>query len=267
MSVRDLTQLGWLVTILLQGLWAWRIWRAGHRKRYPAVFAYLVFGSASGAITLGLWVSQIIVGPYLLSLYVHFLFRPITWVLLFAATHEMFRVLAKEYVGLRRLGQLVLYGALGSVGAFLLAVIVANPEAQNELNHYYRLWLIQEQSIYLATALAVITIIVVGRFFSLPMSRNLRVMLGSLGIYFVCMGAFIVSRVFLGSSWNHVLDWAGLGTYCVCLLIGVLAYSPAGDRVAEDPRLTQRQRHLEALGQAHRRLEEVNMHLVRALAK
>ncbi|MEZ5397036.1 MAG: hypothetical protein R2724_30255 [Bryobacterales bacterium] len=135
------------MTILLQAVWAYRIWTAGHSKLYPAVFAYLVFSSVSGALTLAFWVSQITVGPYLLSLYGHFLFRPITWVLLLAVTHDMFQDPRERVRGLRRLGQLVLYGALGSVGAFLLVVIVANPQAPNELNYYYKLWLIQEQSI------------------------------------------------------------------------------------------------------------------------
>ncbi|MEZ5366008.1 MAG: hypothetical protein R2748_27665 [Bryobacterales bacterium] len=82
------------------------------------------------------------------------------------------------------------------------------------------------------------------------------------------MGAFILARVFLGfgSSWNHILDWAGMGTYCVCLLIGVLSYSPQGDQVAADPRLTQRERTWR-LWRRPMPAEEVNMHLVRALAK
>jgi hypothetical protein len=99
------------------------------------------------------------------------------------------------------------------------------------------------------------------------MSRNLRIMLGTLGIYFIGMGGMIVLRSYLGSRWNHSLDAAGLGLYCVCLAIGVFAYSPRGNQVAADARLTDSSAHLEALGIATRRLEEVNLQLVRVLAK
>ncbi|MEZ5397035.1 MAG: hypothetical protein R2724_30250 [Bryobacterales bacterium] len=66
------------------------------------------------------------------------------------------------------------------------------------------------------------------------------------------MGAFILARVFLGfgSSWNHILDWAGMGTYCVCLLIGVLSYSPQGDQVGR-PSSDAARADLEALAQAN----------------
>ena len=220
MSIKELVQIGWLLTLVLQAVWAVRIWRAGHVRRYPAVFAYLAFSSVSGAITLALWVSQSFIGEYRVSLFGHLIFRPVTWILFFAVVHEMYHALAERYVGLRRVGQLVLYGALGSVAAFLILVTLTDPYSAKELNHYYRLWLIQEQSVYLSTALAVMAIIVVGRFFALPMSRNLRTILGTLGIYFIGMGAMIVLRSFLGSGWNHVLDAGGLALYCLCLAIG-----------------------------------------------
>ena len=258
---------GWTVTLLLQATWAIRIWRANHRRQYPAVFAYLVFSTISGALTLSFWFTKWSIGEYHASLLGHLVFRPITWVLFFAVVHEMYNALAERYVGLRRVGQLVLYGALGSVGAFILLVALTEPYSATELNRYYRLWLIQEQSVYLGTALAVMGIIVVGRFFALPMSRNLRTMLGTLGIYFVGMGGMIVARSYLGSGWNFVLDAGGLGLYCVCLAIGTFCYSAAGEKVAADPRLTDSAEHLETLSLATRRLEEVNMQLVRVLAK
>jgi hypothetical protein len=127
--------------------------------------------------------------------------------------------------------------------------------------------MIQEQSVYLATAFAVIAILLVGRFFALPMSRNLRTVLGSLGVYFIVMGGMILLRSQLGPQWNRPLDVGGLALYCLCLAIGAYAYSAAGESVAADPRLTDSAAHVEALALASRRLEEVNLQLVRVLAK
>jgi hypothetical protein len=255
----------WVLSLFLQALWALRIWRAGQARRYPATLAYLAFSTFAGALTLLASANES--QGHRFSLICYLLGRPLIWVLFFAVVHEMFRTMAKEYVGLRRVGELVLYGAVGSLVLFLVLVVITRPYSAPEANTYYRLWLIQEQSVYLATAIAVMAVITIGRFFSLPMSRNLRTIVGTLGIYFVCMGGMIVLRSYLGSSWNYVLDLAGLGVYCLCLAIGALAYSPAGEAVSADPRLTDSAKHLETLGVATRRLEEVNMQLVRVLAK
>ena len=257
----------WILTLVLQALWAFRIWRAGQVRAYPAIFSYLLFSTLAGLLATFSGTSarsQHGASPYLIG---YLISRPLIWVLFFAVVHEMYQVMAKEYVGLRRVGQLVLYGAIGSLGLFLALVTITRPYSAPELNNYYRLWLIQEQSVYLATAFAVITTIMVGRSFSIPMSRNLRTLLGTLGIYFIGMGAMIVLRSYLGSDWNQTLDLAGLGLYCLCLAIGTFAYSPAGNHIQADPRLLRTAEHLEALGIASRRLEEVNLQLVRVLAK
>ncbi len=255
----------WALSLVFQAIWAFRIWRANQVRTYPAIFSYLVFSTLAASLTLLNSADSergrgfLLIG-YLVS-------RPLIWLLFFAVVHEMYTVMAKPYVGLRRLGQLVLYGAIGSLVLFLGLVLITRPYSAPEFNSYYRLWLVQEQSVYLATALAATATILVGRYFSLPMSRNLRTILGTLGIYFVGMGALIVLRSFLGSSWNHALDASGLLLYCVCLAIGSIVYSPKGDKVAIDPRLTDSAGHLEALSVANRRLEEVNLQLVRVLAK
>ncbi len=267
MLSKDLIQFGWLLTLALQGAWAARIWFAGHASRYPAFFAYLSFRTVSGTLLFFAGSLKLAVGAFSVSLYGHFAVRTITWILFFFVVHELYQALAIRYVGLRRVGRLVLYGALGSVVAFLTLVTLVEPYSAHELSQLYRLWLIHEQSVYLAVALGVMSIILVARFFSLPMSRNLRTILGTLGIYIIGMGAMIVLRSFLGSNWNHVLDAGGLGLYCVCLAIGTFAYSAAGESVEADPRLTHSKEHLETLGVATRRLEEVNLQLVRVLAK
>lgn len=255
------------MTLVLQAVWAYRIWAARHVRRYPVVFAYFIFSVLSGAVTIGLELSGASIDGVALGPVGYFVFRPLTWALFFAVVHELFNVLAREYVGLRRIGQLVFYGALGSVGAFLALAVLSNPYPSPNLNHYYRLWMIQEQSVYLATAFAVMAILVVSRFFALPMSRNLRIVLGSLGLYFVVMGGMILMRSQLGAGWTHILDASGLGLYCICLAIGAAAYSSAGEAVVADPRLTDSAQHLKALGAATKRLEEVNMQLARVLAK
>jgi hypothetical protein len=251
----------WLASLVLQAIWAFRIYRAGQARTYPATFTYLIFSTVAGLITLLASTSE------LLMLIGYVVARPLIWILLFAVVHEMFQVLAQQYEGLRRIGQLVLYGAVGSLALFLALVLLGSPYSAPEMNRYYRLWLIQEQSVYLATAIGVMAVVTVARFFALPMSRNLRTMLGTLGVYFVGMGGMIVLRSYLGSSWNHVLDLSGLGLYCLCLAIGTALYSRKGDQVAEDPRLAQRAEHLRALSAASNRLEEVNLQLVRVLAK
>ena len=251
----------WLVSLALQAIWALRIYRAGQARTYPATFTYLLFSTVAGCLTLVASVN------HKLELIGYLVARPLIWILLFAVVHEMFRVLSSQYEGLRRLGQLVLYGAVGSLALFLALVLLGSPYSAPEMNRYYRLWLIQEQSVYLATAIGVLAVITIGRFFALPMSQNLRTILGTLGIYFLGMGGMIVLRSYMGSRWNHVLDLAGLALYCLCLVIGTVLYSRNGDKVAEDPRLTRRAEHLRALGIASDRLEEVNLQLVRVLAK
>jgi len=267
MSFREALYLGWLATLVLQAGWAYKIWAARHARRYPAVFAYFLFSVVSGSFTIALEFSRLSVGGVILGPIAYFVFRPLTWVLFFAVVHELYNIMARKYQGLRRVGQLVFYGALGSVLAFLALAVLSNPYSSPNINHYYRLWMIQEQSVYLATAFAVMAVLIVSRFFALPMSRNLRIVLGSLGLYFIVMGGMILLRSQLGPQWSLALDAAGLVLYCLCLAIGAVAYSSAGAQVVDDPRLTRSAEHLAALGVAPTRLEDVNMQLARVLAK
>ena len=116
-------------------------------------------------------------------------------------------------------------------------------------------------------AVSFAAIVLARRFFALPMSHNLRVLLLTLGTYFIGTGAMIVLRSFLGSSYNRHLDLAGLVLYCVCLGIGAVAFSRHGETVAKDARLIDSDAHVEALTFAARRLEHVNGQLLKALAK
>jgi hypothetical protein len=187
------------------------------------------------------------------------------WLLFFAVLFECYSRMVDSYDGVRRIGQLVMYGGAGSVAAVLGLILWTNPYVNPE-TFWHRVMLVEEQSVYLGTAICIFLLVLLRRFFHLPIPRNVQAVFGAFGFYFSGMAALIVIRSYWGQDLTSLLDAGGTALYAICLLSGAWFFRSAGEAREADPRLSEQGRK-EVLTTASARLEHVNLQLLRALAK
>ncbi len=265
-QIRDIC---WPLSLALLGLWGFRLVQLRLAFRYPALSGYLATAFLTGC---GGYVIHHMVAAKALGRSFYFWYwavtQPLLWMLLFAVLFECFSRMAEGYDGLRRMGRTVVYGlAIGIV--FVLALVwILDPFENPDKRFWNSVLLIQQQSVYLATAGSVLLLLTIRRFFRLPVPRNVAVTLAAFGFYFVSVASMIAIRSHMGHgahSLDDAMDVVGLGIYCACLLLGAAAFSRQGEAVARDNRLTLDTRA--ALASASARLRDVNEQMEKALAR
>lgn len=265
-QIRDVC---WPLSLALLGLWMFRLVRLRVASRYPALLGYLVTAFLTG---VGGYVIHQMAEAKMMGRSFYFWFwavsQPVLWMLTFGVLFECFSRMAEGYDGLRRMGRTVVYGfAIGI--AFVLALVwILDPFEQPDKRFWNSVLLIQQQSVYLATAGTVMLLLALRRFFRLPVPRNVAVTMGAFGFYVISVAAMIAVRSYVGSGdWalDNAMDVAGLGIYCVCLLFGALSFSQQGETVAHDNRLDVSAQ--EALMLASTRMRDVNEQIAKAVVR
>ena len=256
-----------LVALMVHAMWLMRLVNLRLHRRYVALTSYLVlsFGLAVTGLLLStshmkLWDRPAYLWFFLAS-------RPIIWLLFFAVLFECYSRLVEGYEGVRRLGRLVLIGAAGSVVLLMAVIALVNPYDRPEANLWSRVILIQEQSVYFATSIAVAGLLAMRRFFELSVVRNVRIVFTAFGAYFSGMVALIVLRSLGGAELAALVDVGGNCLYVVCLATGAYWFSASGEHEVEDPRVAERAEHAAALRAAYGRLEHLDGELLRTLAR
>ena len=245
-----------------QLVWAARMLRGSLFRRYPALFRYLTLVTV---LSLAAMLVRGFAG--IREYYLFFVFsRPVVWALFFTVLYECYGRMVADYSAVKRIGQLVMYGAFGSVAVVGALLVATDPYSVLEHQYWVKTSLLQEQSVYLAAAICVGMLLVFRRFFRLPTARNVRVIFGVFGFYFLGMAMLIVVRSYGGGELTHVLDMGGMSLSAICPAIGALMFSHAGEEIESDARANaafNRSEVRKAMG----RLGHVNTQLMRAIAK
>jgi hypothetical protein len=265
MSENLLQLLLWLSPVALELFWAYRLWDAGLVKRYKALFAYLILGAAFTVASYVLYVSEGLFGHSYEWFWI--IVRPLVWVLFFLVVYECYGRMVEGYGAVKRLGQLVMYGAIGSVAAVIAYLLIANPYLSTERNELRRLWLVQEQSVYLSVAACIFALLVFQRFFELNVLKNVRLVFSVFGLYFAGTAALLMLRSLLGAGFGSTLDISVWALYLLCMAVGAFQFSQAGETIAVDPRLAGSESYTRTLRFAQERLDSVNLQLMRTLTK
>ncbi|MBI1353207.1 MAG: hypothetical protein GC160_02595 [Acidobacteria bacterium] len=267
--LQEIRDFCWPLSIALLGLWAVQIIRFRLAKRYSALLAYLVTAFLLGG---GGYIAERFLDARWLGHSFYFWYwaasQPVLWLLLFAVVFECFSRMTESYQGLRRLGRLVVLGLAGGVVTVIGLVVILDPFENPNPRFWNSVLLIQQQSVYFATAGSVMLLLAIRRFFNIPVARNLRTTMGVLGVYFISVAAMTAIRSYVGyvsRELDIAVDVAGLVIYCACVLFGAAVFSRGGEDVASDPRISADS--ADALRSASGRLQEVNAHLLKAVAK
>lgn len=260
----------WVIwgSVGVQAVWAWRLYRLSLGSRYRGLLTYLL-GSTCWYVVAYLIRATTTKGDGWSSFaWFYVSTRPLVWLLFFVVLFECYDRMVDKYPGVRRVGQLLLYGAVGSSVALVVLLMLGDPSQAGSPRYWYRICLIHDQSVYLGAALSVVALFWFRRFFSLPLASNVALVFGVFGIYFVG-----TASVYLLEGWGGLPDvsWLSINTagpvlYLVCLTIGVLRFSMGGEAIHRDPRLESAPGSLQ-FRVAERQLEQMNEQLMKVLKK
>jgi hypothetical protein len=177
---------------------------------------------------------------------------------------EVYNRMIEHYAGVRKLGRIVLYAALGGMAGVVLVLLYVDPYSIPDLNRWKSLWLKEEQGVHLAMAALVFALLMFKRAFSLSVPKNVQLIFTTFGLYFAGFAALMVIRNFVGPEFRPIRDIAGMVLYGGCLAAGVLLFSRAGEGNEEVPSLNGQQRP-EMAARAAQQLQSFNERLVRVL--
>ena len=190
--------------------------------------------------------------------------RPIEWALLFLLIFEVYSFVLEDYRGLKRLGRLVLYGALIGVVALIGLLAWVDTFDGSTLSRWHRFWLIVDRDIYLAIVGVVFLLLIFKQLFRLRIPKNVQLIFSSFGLYFVGASVFWIVRAYLGPSFYAASDVGTLVLYALCLALGAAKFSHLGE--AKPARKFSTSQYLATARGASRQLESLNQRLAEVLS-
>jgi hypothetical protein len=151
--------------------------------------------------------------------------QPLLWTFSFCLIVEMYNHMIAEFAGLRRLGQLMMYGASVAAALLLLTMIFAD----TSLATWRRFWIHQEGSFYVALTTLCLLLISFAVFFHLSVPRNVRVLFAAFGISFATQAFMRMLGSQLGDDFTQLRDFVIPLISVACLATGVLLFSRKGE--------------------------------------
>lgn len=206
-----------------------KLWRLRLLKRYAVLATYLVFSlsrSAANAYLLRTQARLFGLNGYSL-LYV--VSQPVLWVLYFLLILELYSLMLKDFTGIRRLGQLILFSSLAGV---TLACCVAMALDRREGAFQYPFmsyFALQERSVFFCLSALTVLLVLFVSHFQLPVARNVWVLCGAFGGYFILYALLLVLWHYVGDGFLFIRNFLnGLGFFAA-LLSAVVCLSKAGE--------------------------------------
>ena len=212
--------------------WATRLWQLGIARNYPFLTTYLVFSAAHSSasfLAMRVWGQN---SPAFAWLWMTT--QPVLWTLLFCVVMEGYNRMLSPYKGLRRLGELGTYGALGAVSVVILGMIILDPVGDGTPAVWSRFWMHQERSVFLALASVCFLLAFIGVYYRLVVPRNILLLFSVFGLIFVTQAVLLIFRNYLEPTFRGIKDLHSASLYIACILGGTFTFSLAGEKHAED---------------------------------
>ena len=247
--------------VLLSVGWAVRLWRLGLVRRYPALATFLVFATVSSLVGYFLFVyteSRPLYGWFFVTS------QPVNWALYLCVLIEVFDRAVAGYGGLQKLSRLATYGIAVTVGLLVMAMVILGSSSNLSVLRWASLWIRSERSLFLGLTIFCLALTTFVAYFRLAVPKNVRVVFAVFGLFFAGRVGLYAFHEHLGLSFEEVRNRVTFLLYIPCLFAGTLAFSRAGETVAETTRARWRldEQH-EAMLTA--RLRSLNETLLRVL--
>jgi hypothetical protein len=205
MSLGIIGQALWFTEISLRVILLGQILRLKLAKRYAVLTVFLGFTAARSLVLAYLMRTEPPQGwsgrHYGL---VYGFTQPILWALYFLLILELYSLILEEFPGIRRFGRLVFFSALAAATALCCALIVVDQQAGFDPYPILSWLVLQERSVFLCLGALTLLLLLFVSHYRLAIPRNVWVLVGCFGGYFVCNAALLALRRYFGGDFAPV---------------------------------------------------------------
>jgi hypothetical protein len=197
-------QVFWYVEIALRAFLLARVLQLGLAKRYPVLTTLLGFMTARSVVSIFLLQAGK-QGIYSRAYsWVYVVSQPILWVLYFLFILELYSRMLEEFPGIRRLGRLVLYSALGLTTALCGVLIAVDHQAGRETYPFLAMLVLQERSVFLGLGALTLLLLLFVAHYRLSIPRNVWVLVACFGGYFLGNATLLTLRRYFGDGFMPI---------------------------------------------------------------
>lgn len=202
----------WGLSIVANGVAAWRLYQLHLHRVYRFFFAYLTFAAAR-SLTLFALPSGVSGNTYAI---IYFLTAPILWLFYALVVLELYSLVLRNYAGIHSLGRWTLYGALFfSVAVSILALI---PSAGNDASRLLFWCTTVERGVVFSLVIFLLLILLFLAIYPVALGRNILVHSVVYTIFFLGISMMILIRNVVGHEIMHQLN-------TVVLLMNLACYA------------------------------------------
>jgi len=203
----------WGLSIVANGIVAWRLYQLDLHRVYRFFFAYLAFAAAR-SLTLFVLPSGVGGNTYAI---IYFLTAPVLWLFYALVVLELYSLVLKNYAGIHSLGRWTLYGALVfSVAVSILALI---PSAGSDPSRLLFWCLPVERGVVFSLVIFLLLILLFLAIYPVALCRNILVHSVVYTVFFLGISMMILVRNVVGHEVMHLLNTVvllmDLGCYAV----------------------------------------------------
>ena len=203
-ALLEARQVFWYIEIALRGLLLARVLQMGLAKRYPVLTTLLGFTTARSLVSMFLERAGTRGISGAAYSWVYVIGQPIIWVLYFLFILELYSRMLEEFPGIRRLGQLVLFSALGLATILCCVLMVVDQQAGRETYPFLAFLVLQERSVFLCLGALILLLLLFVAHYRLSIPRNVWVLVACFGGYFLGNATLLTLRRYFGEDFMPI---------------------------------------------------------------
>jgi hypothetical protein len=214
-----------VVIAIFAALTAVRLYRSGLHRRYPFLFAYLLFQVAYSIPPAAMDLrSRAYFWQWLITL-------PINWIFEILVVRELCGLVLEPYRGLCTLGRWSMYGSVALSSAISLATVL--PRIPSSLPRRSRVLFYVfggDRGIHLALAILLLLMMVLASRYPVPLNRNVVLNAAMFTLLFFANTLASLLRTIFDMRVAALLDVGLTGLGAVSLIIWFFALTPEGEK-------------------------------------
>ena len=213
----------WALSIVANGIVAWRLYQLDLHRVYRFFFAYLAF-AAVRSLTLFLLPRGVDSNTYGI---IYFLTAPVLWVFYVLVVLELYALVLRNYAGIHSLGRWTLYGALFfSVAVSILTLI---PSAGTESSHLVFWCTTVERGVVFSLVIFLLLVLAFLSIYPVALCRNILVHCVVYTVFFLGISMMILIRNVVGYEIMHLMNTVVMVMNLACYAVWIFFLTRDGE--------------------------------------
>lgn len=200
----------WGLSIVANGMAAWRLYQLDLHRVYRFFFAYLAF-TAVRSLTLFVLPSGPTSETYAI---VYLLTAPVIWLFYVTVVLELYSLVLRNYTGIHSLGRWTLYAAL--IFSVTVSVLALIPSAGTESSHLLFWCTTVERGVVFSLVIFLLLILAFLSIYPVALCRNILVHCVVYSAFFLSISMMILIRNVVGYEVMHLLNTVVLVMNLAC---------------------------------------------------